>query len=176
MKNNFIWIIGTLILFLSCQSKNSINQIYLHLEFKKVDTLNIAKSFGNDFVSKLSQFSKSELSDVYIVEVQNMGLDSIFIPVNYSGKFPVYYSGRIKYFNSTTDTTPYKVNLPFNIPTNVCRLARNEKKCFLTSISIGDNIAKVDYNYYLTPEKKDLFAVEVALKKQDNELIDVTKN
>jgi hypothetical protein len=182
MKNKIIHSIMIVIslLLLNCQSNiNTSNNVidnkgYFHFEFKKLDTINIVKCFGQTLANQVATFSSSELSGVYIVEIQNNNLDSLLIPCNYSRGIPVYYSNKTEYFRFINDTLPINVDLPFNIPTNVERLLKNEKKCFLTPLKINGNIAKIEYSYYVNNDNMRT-QFKAILTKQNNALIDMTK-
>lgn len=176
MKNNFIWAISIILLLFSCQSKDLNKTVNPHLEFKNIDTTSVAQYFGNDFVNKLSQFSKSDLSGVYILEVQNLTSDSILIPFSYSNGFPVYSPSQIDYLKSINDTVLSKSSLVCEFPSYTQTLAKNEKKSFLTSFSMKDTITRLTYHYFSALTKNDKKAIEIDLIQQNNQLKSISSS
>ena len=182
----FLGIIAISLLLLDCHNnRGTSNQgnienesvIYFHFKFMKFDTVEVIKCFGQKLANNLLALSSSGLSDVYIVEIQNFGLDSILIPCKYISDVPIYHSGQTKYFSSLNDTLLLNFDLPFNSPpTNYQRILRNEKKYFLTSIILNENIAKINYSFYsyINNEKKSNQIIAI-LTKRNNEIIDMTK-
>jgi hypothetical protein len=185
MKNMIICVAISLI-FLGCQNHNgnlnprnkvSVAEMNFHFVFKKLDTLEAVKCFGQTLTNNLSSYSLSQLSDIYIVEIQNLGLDSISIPCKYLRGLPIYYSGETKYYRTINDTIPLSVALPFESPpTNQEKLLKNEKKCFLTTLMLNKEIAKIEYLFYsyINNEMRPI-QCKVVLTKPNNEFIDMTK-
>ncbi len=173
-------------MFLGCQNHNgnlnprnkvNVAEMNFHFVFKKLDTLEVVKCFGQTLTNNLSLYSHSQLSDTYFVEIENLGLDSILIPCKYLKGLPIYYSGETKYYKTINDTIPLSVALPFESPpTNMERLVRNEKKCFLTTLMLNKKIAKIEYLFYsyINSEMRPIQHT-VVLTKLNNELIDMTK-
>ena len=126
---------------------------------------------------KIPIFSSSELPNLYIVEIQNLTLDSLFIPCKYIGEVPIYNSWQTKYFSSLNDTLLISFDLPSNTPpTNEVRVLQNEKKYFLTSIRLNENIANIEYAFYsYINNNKQLSKAKVILTKKKGDLIDLTK-
>ncbi len=187
MKNKivFIVIIFISLLSLNCRNRKESNQInvvnenkfYFHFEFRKLDTVQIVKCFGRTLANNLSVYPLSQLMDTYIVEIQNLGFDSMFIPCKYIREVPIYHSGQTKYFSSLSDTIPTSFDLPFDSPaTNQVIILQNEKKYFLTSVILNESIAKIDYSFYsyMNNEKK-ISQIKVILTKHNGELIDMTR-
>ena len=115
--------------------------------------------------------NKSELSEVYMLEVQNNDLDSVYLSHSFSKEYPLYLPNEISYFKTIGDTLTASKNYPLNFNTKLYRLAKNEKKCFLTYIDFHKGMAKLGYPYYLGSHKKKMFTSDIIITKQNDEIM-----
>ena len=174
---NVIIMILSLLLSIHCyndrKSANSMNENKpnFHIEFTKLDTIQARKYWG-----ATESLLPSDLSSLYIVEFQNIGFDSLFIPCRYVRQVPIYSSKQATYFGSLNDTIPINVSLPFDSePANQVRIMQDEKKYFLTSLTLNQSIAKIDYSFYFYVNgKKKQQQFKTVLTKQNNEVINMT--
>lgn len=167
-----------MLLFITCSNnKSSMKNIkHLHFTFKKLGKNETESCLGKTISDKLYTSHNQELQEVFIIEVQNVSIDSIAVSYNSIAEgIPVYFPNKIKYFHSINDTVPIDVSLPFNIPDSKYILGKNEKKCFLISFKLDSNIAKIDYPYYIISKEKRTNNIELILTYKNNEIIDMTK-
>lgn len=175
---NLILLIVIAFLLLDCQTNKKLLvdfQGNICFKFNSIETKEVENCFGKTLAKTIGTFSKSELSDLYLVEIQNIGLDSLFIPYETFKGFPLYFADKIKYFKTIQDSVSFRGGILDNFSSGFYKLLKNEKKCFLFSIYIDENIAKVELPYFLEIQNKNLVTSEVILTKNNNKIIDLTK-
>lgn len=172
-------------MFLNCnnvrnkiQNENAGIHGHLRFSFKELSKIEAENCLGRAVGYQLYSLPAIELKEIYIVEVQNVSIDSIVIRYNSVAEgLPIYYPSTIKYFQSLSDSMPFNVSSPFNIPNKTYKLGKNEKKCFLTTFKLDKNIAKLEYKYHIDDKDKDKgnSTIELILVNQNNQIFDMTE-
>lgn len=180
MKKQRILIIAisiTSFLCLNCHNNDEKKVVYeshqdhLSFRFRDFSETEVKNCFGTILSKELLSFDKSESTGVYILEVQNNDLDSVFLSHSISRGYPLYLPNEISYFKTIGDTLTSNKNFPLNFNTKLYRLAKNEKKCFLTSLDFRKGMAKLGFPYYLENHKNKMFISDIIITKQNDEII-----
>lgn len=180
-KRKVLVIIVSIVSFLCLNCNNSDNkkiirefnysQDHLSFRFINISKIEAENCFGADLSKNILSLDKSELSDTYILEVQNTDLDSVYLSHSFSKEYPLYLPHEVSYFKTIGDTLTSNKNFPLNFNTNLYRLAKNEKKCFLTSLDFRKGMAKLGFPYYLENHKNKMFISNIIITKQNDEII-----